>query len=225
MISGQRGHASANVRCILRRSSIPSSLGSSLQPGSPWEPWLGWYRINLFILINDLSVNADPLSLRNQQGGGFMNGWTSQTDKAFYQMQYLTGHETDEMKMVLGISQYDNHLDNQPGIRVPKRSIAAVRGILQIESTDCIWVSCFGCFVISWLVNKALNLVTTVTQFIFLIVPITIGLLWYVDIITMDSTGIRYRHDRLSFKFFVPLVLTLERIRDSCEDLSAIWAS
>ena len=43
-----------------------------------------------------------------------MNGWTSQTDKAFYQMQYLTGHETDEMKMVLGNSQYDSHLDNQP---------------------------------------------------------------------------------------------------------------
>ena len=34
-----------------------------------------------------------------------MNGWTSQTDRAFYQMQYLTGHETDEMKMVLGNSE------------------------------------------------------------------------------------------------------------------------
>ena len=34
-----------------------------------------------------------------------MNGWTSQTDRAFYQMQYLTGYENDEMKMVLGNSQ------------------------------------------------------------------------------------------------------------------------
>ena len=40
-----------------------------------------------------------------------MHGWTSQTDRAFYQMQYLTGHETDEMKMVIGISQYDSYLD------------------------------------------------------------------------------------------------------------------
>ena len=45
-------------------------------------------------------LNTD---FRNQRGG-FMNGWTSQTDRAFYQMQYLTGHETDEMKMVIGNS-------------------------------------------------------------------------------------------------------------------------
>lgn len=49
------------------------------------------------------NINTDPLPLRNQRGG-FMNGWTSQTDRAFYQMQYLTGHETDEMKMVIGNS-------------------------------------------------------------------------------------------------------------------------
>ena len=48
-------------------------------------------------------LNTDPLPLRNQRGG-FMNGGTSQTDRAFYQMQYLTGHETDEMKMVIGSS-------------------------------------------------------------------------------------------------------------------------
>ena len=33
-----------------------------------------------------------------------MNGWTSQTDRAFYQMQYLTGQDTDEVKMVIGNS-------------------------------------------------------------------------------------------------------------------------
>ena len=49
------------------------------------------------------NINTDPLPLRNQRGG-FMNGWTSQTDRAFYQMQYLTGHETDEIKMVIGNS-------------------------------------------------------------------------------------------------------------------------
>ena len=92
--------------------------------------------MNPFTFINDLPVNADPLSLRNQKGGGFMNGWTSQTDRAFYQMQYLTGHETDEMKMVLGISQYDSHLDNQPGIRIPKWSIIAVRGSLEYGIID-----------------------------------------------------------------------------------------
>jgi len=113
----------------------------------------------LFIIIYVTNLINKAINKGNHRGGGFMNGWTSQTDRAFYQMQYLTGHETDEMKMVLA--------------------------------------SCLGCFVISWLVNKALNLVTTVTQFIFLIVPITVGLLWYVDIITVDATGIRYRHDRL----------------------------
>lgn len=92
--------------------------------------------MNPFIFINDVLVNADPLSLRNQRGGGFMNGWTSQTDRAFYQMQYLTGHETDEMKMVIGNSQYDIHLDNQPGIRVPKRSIVVVRGTLEIGNIN-----------------------------------------------------------------------------------------
>ena len=75
-----------------------------------------------------------------------------------------------------------------------------------LQIIDCRKASCFGCFVISWLVNKALNLVTTVTQFIFLIVPITIGLLWYVDIITMDATGVRYRHDRLSWKPYLQCV-------------------
>merc|ERR1712212_1091541 len=74
-------------------------------------------------------------------------------------MQYLAGHETDEMKMVL--------------------------------------VSCLGCFVISWLISKALNLVSTVTQFVVLIVPVTIGILWYMNIVTIDATGVRYRHDRL----------------------------
>ena len=49
------------------------------------------------------NINTDPLPLRNQRGG-FMNGWTSQTDRAFYQMQYLTGQDTDEVKMVIGNS-------------------------------------------------------------------------------------------------------------------------
>ena len=56
-------------------------------------------------IILYLSKNADPLPFRNQRGGGFMNGWTSQTDRAFYQMQYLTGQDTDEVKMVIGSSQ------------------------------------------------------------------------------------------------------------------------
>ena len=55
-------------------------------------------------IILYLSKNADPLPFRNQRGGGFMNGWTSQTDRAFYQMQYLTGQDTDEVKMVIGNS-------------------------------------------------------------------------------------------------------------------------
>ena len=172
-------------------------------------------------IILYLSKNADPLPFRNQRGGGFMNGWTSQTDRAFYQMQYLTGQDTDEVKMVIGNS-------HSSGIF----SLTVTRWNLYISADVKYWLhkaSCFGCFVISWLVNKALNLVTTLTQFIFLIVPITIGLLWYVDIITMDSTGIRYRHDRLSFKYFVVFVTELFNIWNvigtHMKDLSAIWAS
>ena len=92
---------------------VLESIVFRLEPPA-WKPVRALVRMNPFTFINDLPVNADPLSLRNQRGGGFMNGWTSQTDRAFYQMQYLTGHETDEMKMVIGNSQYDSHLDNQP---------------------------------------------------------------------------------------------------------------
>ena len=91
-------------------------LWAQVLPGSPWEPWsltnghdeTGW---TLYI-HQWLTGKCWPFILsRNQRGSGFMHGWTSQTDRAFYQMQYLTGHETDEMKMVIGISQYDSYLD------------------------------------------------------------------------------------------------------------------
>jgi len=57
----------------------------------------------LFIIIYVTNLINKAFNNGNQRGG-FMNGWTSQTDRAFYQMQYLTGHETDEMKMVIGNS-------------------------------------------------------------------------------------------------------------------------
>ena len=56
-------------------------------------------------------------------------------------------------------------------------------------------------FVISWCISKVLDTVQTVGQFIFLIAPLTLVIMFYLDLITVDKSGVKYHHDRLKDGF------------------------
>ena len=56
-------------------------------------------------------------------------------------------------------------------------------------------------FVISWCISKMLDMVQTVGQFVFLIAPLTLVIMYYLDLITVDNSGIKYHHDRLKAGF------------------------
>ena len=58
-------------------------------------------------------------------------------------------------------------------------------------------VTCLTVYVVTWCLSKVFDAAQTVGQLVFLIVPMTLVIMYYVELITVDETGVRYHHDKL----------------------------
>ena len=58
-------------------------------------------------------------------------------------------------------------------------------------------VTCLAVYVITWCLSKAFDMAQTIGQLVFLIIPVTLTIMFYAELITIDQTGVRYHHDKL----------------------------
>ena len=52
-------------------------------------------------------------------------------------------------------------------------------------------------YVVTWCLSKVFDAAQTVGQLVFLIIPMTLVIMYYAELITVDETGVRYHHDKL----------------------------